>query len=64
MVSLDDIRVDDHLNYVERPLAVLDRKMKALRNMVVSFFVQGLVAASEGFQKYLRTRGGDARALP
>ena len=27
VVSLDDIQVDEHLNYVERPMAVLERKV-------------------------------------
>ena len=35
-VHLDDIQVDDCLNYIERPVTVLDRKTKALRNKVVS----------------------------
>ena len=32
VVSLDDIQVDERLNYVERPVAILERKMKVLRN--------------------------------
>ena len=32
VVSLDDIQVDEHLNYVERHVARLERKMKVLRN--------------------------------
>ena len=35
MVSLDDIKVDDSLNYIERPMVILDRKTKNLRNKVV-----------------------------
>ncbi|KAJ9547869.1 hypothetical protein OSB04_020412 [Centaurea solstitialis] len=31
-ISLDDIQVDESLNYVERPVAVLDRKVKMLRS--------------------------------
>ncbi|KAJ9552785.1 hypothetical protein OSB04_016830 [Centaurea solstitialis] len=31
-ISIDDIQVDEGLNYVERPVAVLDRKVKRLRN--------------------------------
>ncbi|KAJ9562284.1 hypothetical protein OSB04_007444 [Centaurea solstitialis] len=31
-VPLEDIQVDEGLNYVERPIAVLERKTKALRN--------------------------------
>ncbi|KAJ9561265.1 LOW QUALITY PROTEIN: hypothetical protein OSB04_006425 [Centaurea solstitialis] len=34
-VPLDDIQVDESLNYVERPVAVLERKMKRLRNKEV-----------------------------
>lgn len=32
VVSLDDIQVDEHLNYVERSVAILERKMKVLQN--------------------------------
>lgn len=32
---LDDIQVDDCLNYFERPVAILDKKVKALRKKVV-----------------------------
>ena len=32
VVSLDDIQVDEHLNYVERPVAILERKKKILQN--------------------------------
>ena len=32
MVSLDDIQVDECLNYVERPVAILERKKKILQN--------------------------------
>lgn len=35
MVTLDDIQIDGCLNYVERPIATLDRKTKALRKKVV-----------------------------
>ncbi|KAJ9545620.1 hypothetical protein OSB04_025327 [Centaurea solstitialis] len=31
-IPLDDIQVDESLNYVERPIAVLDRKVRRLRN--------------------------------
>ena len=27
---LDDIQVDEHLNYVERPVTILERKVKVL----------------------------------
>ena len=32
VVLLDDIQVDEHLDYVERTVAILERKMKFLRN--------------------------------
>ena len=32
VVPLEDIQVDDSLNYIERPVAVLDRKSKDLGN--------------------------------
>jgi hypothetical protein len=31
-VPIDDIQVDERLNYVERPIAILERKTKSLRN--------------------------------
>ena len=31
VVSLDDIQVDERLNYVERPVTILERKVKVLR---------------------------------
>ncbi|KAC9949399.1 hypothetical protein E3N88_45037 [Mikania micrantha] len=31
-VPLEDIEIDDKLNYVEKPVAILDRKVKQLRN--------------------------------
>ncbi|CAH1425486.1 unnamed protein product [Lactuca virosa] len=34
-VPLEDIQVDDSLNYIERPVVILDRKTKTLRNIVV-----------------------------
>lgn len=36
VVPLDDIQVDDLLIYVERPVATLDQKMKALLKKVES----------------------------
>ena len=30
-IPLEDIQVDDNLNYIERLVAILDRKMKDLR---------------------------------
>ena len=35
MVPLEDIQVDASLNYVERPIAIIDRKVKVLRNKEV-----------------------------
>ena len=35
VVPLEDIQVDDHLNYIERHVAIFDKKKKTLRNKVV-----------------------------
>ena len=35
ILSLDDIQLDKQLNYVERSIMILDRKMKTLRNKVL-----------------------------
>ncbi|KAI3741139.1 hypothetical protein L1987_58806 [Smallanthus sonchifolius] len=35
-VPLDDIEIDEKLNYVEEPMAILDRKVKRLRNKEIS----------------------------
>ena len=32
VVPMEDIQVDDSLNYIEKPEAILDRKVKELRN--------------------------------
>ena len=32
VVPLEDIQVDDSLNYIEQPVVILDRKSKDLRN--------------------------------
>ena len=32
VVPFEDIQVDDNLNYIERPVEILDHKMKELRN--------------------------------
>ena len=32
VVPLEDIQVDASLNYIERPITILDRKVRALRN--------------------------------
>ena len=34
MVPLEDIQVDDRLNYIERPVVILDQKTKTLRSKV------------------------------
>ena len=36
VVPLEDIQVDDFLDYMERLVVILDRKTKDLRNKVVS----------------------------
>ena len=36
VVLLQDIHVDEHLNYIERPVAILEKNTKALRNKVVN----------------------------
>ena len=35
VISLDDVQVDECLNYVERPVAILERKVKVLRDKEV-----------------------------
>ena len=35
VLPLDDIQVDDRLNYIESPIAILDRKMKTMCKKVV-----------------------------
>ena len=35
VVPLDDIHVDERLNYIKRLIMILDKKMKILRNKVV-----------------------------
>ena len=35
LVSLEDIQVDKHLNYIERPVVIMERKMKVLWNKKV-----------------------------
>ena len=35
MVLLDDIQVDNRLNYIDIPVVILDRKKKTIRNKVV-----------------------------
>ena len=35
VVPLEDIQVDDRLNYIEKPVVILDWKTKTLRNKAV-----------------------------
>ena len=35
VISLDDIQVDESLNYIKKPITILDRKIKVLRNKEV-----------------------------
>ena len=35
VVPLEDIQVDEYLNYIERPVVILDKKTKTLRNKAV-----------------------------
>ena len=35
MVPLEDIQVEEGLNYIKRPIGILDRKIKVLRNKEV-----------------------------
>ena len=35
VVPLEDIQADAILNYIERPIAIIDRKVKVLRNKEV-----------------------------
>ena len=35
VVPLEDIQVDEHMNYIEKLVAILDRKTKTLRNKEV-----------------------------
>ena len=36
MIPLEDIQIDERLNYVEKPIAILERKTKALRNKTIN----------------------------
>lgn len=38
VVPVDEIQVYECLNYVEKPVAILDNKMKSLHNKVVPLF--------------------------
>ena len=35
VIPLEDIQVDSSLNYIERPVTILDRKTNTMRNKVV-----------------------------
>lgn len=42
IIHLEDIYIDERLNYVEKPVAILDKKTKTLINNVISLLkVQG-----------------------
>ena len=45
IVPLEDIQVDDPLNYIERPVVILHRKTETLRNKIG----ESPVAVSQGF---------------
>ncbi|KAI3701723.1 hypothetical protein L6452_27010 [Arctium lappa] len=36
VIPLEDIQIDERLNYVEKPIAIIERKTKTLRNKVIS----------------------------
>ena len=36
VISLEDIQIDERLNYVEKPIAVSERKTKTLRNKTIN----------------------------
>ena len=36
VIPLEDIQIDERLNYVEKPIAILERKTKALRNKTIN----------------------------
>ena len=50
VVPLEDIRIDEKLNYVEKPIAILERKTKTLRARVLLSFVVSPVQLIVGFQ--------------
>ncbi|KAL4555554.1 hypothetical protein LXL04_038176 [Taraxacum kok-saghyz] len=35
IIPLEDIQIDEHLNYVEKPIVIIERKTKTLRNKVI-----------------------------
>lgn len=37
VLPLEDVYVDERLNYVEKLVAILEKKTKTLRNMVIEF---------------------------
>ncbi|KAJ9545001.1 hypothetical protein OSB04_024708 [Centaurea solstitialis] len=51
-VPIDDIQVDERLNYIERPIAIFERKTKSLRN-------KEIVGASKGIGVDVGARSGD-----
>ena len=36
IVPLEDIHVDERLKYIEKPVAILDRKTKTIHNKVIN----------------------------
>lgn len=62
-MPLDDIQVHDHLSYIEKPIGILDKKMKTLHNKVVGLVVV-LMATPKGLIVNMGTRGGDNEELP
>lgn len=61
VVPLEDTLVDERLNYIERPVAILDRKMKTLQKR--KWVWSGCKALPEGFRVHMGTQAKDERAL-
>ncbi|KAJ9558017.1 hypothetical protein OSB04_012631 [Centaurea solstitialis] len=55
-VRMDDIQIDESLNYVEKPVAVLERKVKQLRNKEI-----GIVKVQWQHQRVPSGRGSRKR---
>ncbi|KAJ9553505.1 hypothetical protein OSB04_017550 [Centaurea solstitialis] len=56
-VPIDDIQIDERLNYIERPITILERKTKTLRNKEI-----GLVKVQWSTVKGASRREGEALA--
>ncbi|KAI3510710.1 hypothetical protein L1887_17843 [Cichorium endivia] len=59
VVPLEDIHIDERLNYIEQPVAILDRETKTLRNKTinlispsVSLFIPGFENAAAVFGRF------------